>query len=130
MHRLLPAPARPKRSPGRPLPVSLARPAHTDHHQTRITPMSSSSGSAPRQIATKTVYCSQAIRVAEGSVGSCGRSGFIAGIASESQALLQQVRGYQKPVLLRDSLLDRARIIAIDRVVEYLIEKHRQIRRV
>jgi len=42
---------------------------------------------------------------------------------SESKGLFQQVRGYGKPILLRDSLLDRARIIAIDRVVKHLIEK-------
>jgi hypothetical protein len=44
-------------------------------------------------------------------------------VMSESKGLLQQVRGYGEPVLLRDSLLDRARIIAIDRVVKHLIEK-------
>jgi hypothetical protein len=45
------------------------------------------------------------------------------GVVSESKGLLQQVRGYGKPVLLGDSLLDGARIIAIDRVVKHLMQK-------
>jgi hypothetical protein len=46
---------------------------------------------------------------------------------SECKGLLHQVRGYGKPILLRNSLLDRARIIAMDRVVKHLIDKRRQI---
>src|SRR4029077_17354885 len=51
-------------------------------------------------------------------------------VVSESKGLLQQVRGYGKSVFLRDCLLDRTRIIAIDRVVKHLVDKRRQIRRV
>jgi hypothetical protein len=63
------------------------------------------------------------IRVAQETPGLYVGSGLRDGVVSESKALLQQVRGYGKPVLLRHSLLDRARIVAIDRVVENLIEK-------
>ena len=45
------------------------------------------------------------------------------GVLSESKGLLQHVRGYGKPVLLGDSLLDGARIIAIDRVAKHLMQK-------
>jgi hypothetical protein len=57
--------------------------------------------------------------------GLCLRSGLRDWVWSESKGPLQQVGGYRKSVLLGDRLLDRARIIAIDVVVNHLIEKRR-----
>ena len=47
------------------------------------------------------------------------------GLLGDSKALLQQVRGDRKSVPLGDSLLDRARIVAIERVVKHVIDQRR-----